>query len=354
VKPYVQDRDLTLYCGDALQVLSGLPSESVHMCVTSPPFFGLRDYGVEGQIGLEASPDEWVMRLVHVFWEVRRVLRRDGVLFVEVGDSYASNGPGGMDGSTLTKGGRQPRSNRDVPKPAPAGLKPKDLIGAPWLLAFALRADGWYLRSCIVWHKPNAMPESVTDRPTTAHSYVFLLSRSARYFYDAEAIREPAPWERWGDQTTPKHNGTETASGWLEPKSKTELHEKYVNPGNRTANGPASRAAKERQGADAKRRGFDQRLELAAGKNARSVWTIPTEGFPDAHFATFPQALVERCIKAGSPLGGTILDPFFGAGTTGLVARRLGHRCIGIDLSEAYCRMAAERLAQLSLLAEAT
>jgi DNA modification methylase len=339
--PFVSDPDFTLYVGDALEVLRELPAESVHCALTSPPFYALRDYGMEGQIGLEASPEEWAARLVDVFREVRRVLRPDGTLWVECGDSYNTNGGGGTGKSTLggTPNTANPGSTQ-LGKRLVGGLKPKDLLGQPWLLAFALRADGWWLRQTIIWHKPNAMPESATDRCTTSHSYVFLLSKSARYHFDAEAIAEPAEWARWGDQTVPKHEGTPTAAGWIKPKTKAEL----VARGGRTTNG------KERT---TEMRGFDNRLERADGmKNPRSVWTIPTQGYPEAHFATWPEALVERILKAGCPEGGVCLDPFMGSGTTALVARKLGRRSIGIELSPEYATLAAKRLQQQSLFAE--
>ena len=375
--PFVEDADFTLYVGDALEVLRELPDESVHCAATSPPFYALRDYGVSGQIGLEDTPEEWADRLVAVFREVRRVLRNDGTLWVECGDSYVS-GQGGRQSAagelpTMTRFDRKeagekreglPSSfgERDVgPRFYPGrstGLKPKDLLGQPWLLAFSLRANGWWLRQCIIWHKPNGMPESATDRCTTNHSYVFLLSKQARYWFDADAIAEPAEWARWGDQTVPKYEGTDTASGWMKPKTKAELEAVqragdirrgfrgeddrssiYVNRGNRETNG------RRRQHEQHERRGFDNRLERADGmKNARSVWTIPTRGFPDAHFATWPEALAERIIKAGCPKGGTCLDPFLGSGTTSVVARRLGRKSIGIDLSAEYAEMAAERM----------
>lgn len=360
--PFVRDTDFTLWQGDAIDVLQTLDAGSVHCCVTSPPFYGLRDYGVDGQIGLEDTPDEWVARLVAVFRAVRRVLRDDGTLWVEIGDSYVS-GQGGRQSAVgeLPPSTRFDRKEagvrreglpssfgeRDVgPRFYPGrdtGLKPKDLLGQPWMLAFALRADGWWLRQEIIWDKPNAMPESVTDRCTTAHSKVFLLAKSARYSFNAEAIAEPAAWERWGDQTTPKYEGTNTATGWIKPKTKAEL----VARGGRTTNGQKPRTGE--------RRGFDNRLERADGmKNARSVWRIPTRGYPDAHFATFPEELPRRCILAGCPADGTVLDPFLGSGTTALVARHLGRKSIGIELNSDYCALAAKRLAQLSLLAEST
>lgn len=535
--PFVQDADFTLHVGDALKVLRELPDGSVHCALTSPPFYGLRDYGtgrweggdsghehdrvgarggrggsgtldkrsadampatvpastcscgavyVDSQIGLEDTPEEWCARLVDVFREVHRVLRPDGTLWVECGDSYVSG-----------QGGRQSVCPRFYPGRA-TGLKPKDLLGQPWLLAKALRepyytgrikderdriwlaamvdaegcihihkrkagssahtsfekADGtvseyvrrqdtygvmvsvsntseaiidrcaaivgrgskgaseagagvqkrkqtlyrwtvtgdqardllrelyphfvakqhearvalacprsgdeasacqeavkllhnggtttvdykppaslfeqgWYLRQAIIWAKSNAMPESAMDRCTTAHSYVFLLSKSARYHFDGEAIAENAAWERWGAQTTPKYEGTATTTGWIKPKSKLAL-----------------------QAIAEERRGFDNRMERTDGKkHPRSVWSIPTQGYPDAHFATWPEALAERIIKSGCPEGGVCLDPFMGSGTTALVARRLGRKSIGIELSREYAALAAKRLGQQSLFA---
>jgi DNA modification methylase len=222
-------------------------------------------------------------------------------------------------------------------------LKQKDLLLQPFELALALRADGWWLRQVIVWAKPNAMPESAKDRCTTAHSYVFLLSKQARYHFDADAIAEPAEWARWGDQTVPKYEGTATSTGWMQPKTKAELQHRNND-------------AYVRRRANDHRDQRDDRSIVSiadpATKNARSVWTIPTQGFPEAHFATWPEALVERIIKAGCPEGGTVLDPFMGSGTTALVARRLGRRSIGVELNPSYCEMAARRLGQQSLLAE--
>lgn len=379
LSPFVEDVDFTLYCGDALEVLRQLPAESVHCALTSPPFYGLRDYGVDGQIGLEETPDEWVQRLVAVFAEVRRVLRADGTLWVECGDSYAGSrcGPAGDDvtGRHVVQSDAFVKSKRSGKRwgggdIAVAELKPKDLMLQPFMLAMALRADGWWLRQIIVWHKPNAMPESATDRCTTAHSYVFLLSKSARYHFDADAIAEPAAWERWGDQTVPKHEGTDTAAGWIQSKTKRELqgeqdhrYEGLVGqtwkPRTKAEIGAAGGGRQAPNGLELERRNlvgstFNNNPNLRGGdgtKNPRSVWTIPTRGFPGAHFATWPEALVERILKAGCPEGGTCLDPFFGSGTTGVVARRHGRRTVGIELNVDYCRMAAERLQQLSLLA---
>ena len=437
---YLDDGDFRLYHGDALETLKTLPDESVHMCVTSPPFYGLRDYGtgtweggeaqcdhlgepfrtkaklnenwgegyadvknaedrqpfkavcgkcgarrVDQQIGLEETPDQWVAKLVDVFREVRRVLRSDGTCWVEVGDSYAgswtaqSHVPGSRpDVISATSIAAGPQKTRTGSIPAGAPYKPKDLIGAPWLLAFALRADGWWLRSDVVWSRPNPMPESVTDRPTKSHSYLFLLSKGARYFFDQEAVREPAEYGRsvWnGDQ-------------WSSSKGVRGGYS--VEPGNGSG-----------------------------GRNVRSVWEIATQPYPEAHFATYPEELVRRCILAGTsergccpecgapwqrqvevshteagrgnnnmarkgqnpdaftgrpyetrmlkatstlgwhpscghgldPVPCTVLDPFGGSGTTALVARKHGRRSVLVELSETYCELAARRLSQLSLLA---
>ncbi len=434
---YLSDPDVTLYHGDALDVLKTLPDESVDCCITSPPFYGLRDYGVDGQIGLEASPDEWVAQLVAVFSEVRRVLTKRGTLWVECGDSYAANNQGSRKGAAATKGGvhgHAPNSWGGGQQTAiPHPTKPKDLLGQPWLLAFALRADGWWLRQAIIWHKRNAMPESVTDRCTTSHSYVFLLAKSARYYFDAEAISEPAEWARWGDQTTPKHNGTDTAAGWIGPRSKDDLLAERTGRGKQGETAAAAAAGNdasarrydgfnERWEASGRKgngqrersgdmRGFDEREDRADGrKNARSVWDIPTQGFSEAHFATFPEELVRRALLAGCPeqvcrecgkarervvevefhqrqinngksrghaagpaklpsgttrvrtsgftdcghdayRPGIVLDPFMGSGTVALVARKQNRRAIGIELNADYCEMAARRLAQQSLFA---
>lgn len=260
----------TFLTGDVLETLKTLPNESVYCCVTSPPYFGLRDYGVEGQIGVEPTPDEYVNKLVNAFREVKRVLRKDGTLWVNLGDSYDA----------------------------------KNLIGIPWRVAFALQADGWFLRSDIVWDKPNAMPESTRDRPTKGHEYIFLLSKSKKYYYDADVIKEPAKWERWGKQTTKKRNpGT---MWWVPDKTKEELTSRTT-------------------------------------KNKRTVWRVPTKPFKGAHFAVFPPDLIRPCILAGSPIGGQVLDPFGGSGTVAMVANELGRDSIYIDLNPEYTEMAKVR-----------
>ena len=427
VEPWLDDGDVRLYHGDCLEVLRQLPDRSVHMCATSPPFYGLRDYGtgmweggdphhthdrtgarggrggsgapgkntvgatpatvpvpacscgaryIDPQIGLEDTPDQWVARLVDVFREVRRVLRDDGTLWVEIGDSYHGGGYSnhdinGPDWKAEMNGDKRRSRQQDLKRANPQ-LKPKDLVGQPWMLAFALRADGWYLRSEIIWSRPNPMPESVTDRPTKAHSTIFLLSKSARYFYDADAIREP--YQPDGRKVT-------TVKG-TDASAQHRDGERWPNP---------------------------------AGANARSVWSVPTEPTPFAHFATWPQKLVARMVRAGTsekgccpecgapwtrvtedahdaegrttngqkprtserrgfdvrmvkttetlgwqpscdcestdPVPCVVLDPFMGSGTTALVARNLGRHSVGIELNEEYLQIAAEhRLAQQSLL----
>ncbi len=441
MKPWLSDPDVDIHVGDALEVLRGLPDGSVDCCVTSPPYWGLRDYGtgswtggnadcdhdqrrrendedslsakqigpsrdslagrdscrkcgahrVDRQLGLEATPDLYVAGMVAVFAEVRRVLADHGTLWLNIGDSYAANGAtghGGWDGNNKNPDGtaRQNRQAGDKWSPTPTavgGLKPKDLCGIPWRLAFALQADGWWLRSDIIWAKPNPMPESVTDRPTKAHEYVFLLSKRPSYWFDQEAVREPhTPDGRLKTIHAHAVNGS---------------HENYANMGT------------------------DQERWPNGGRNVRSVWSIATQPYPDAHFATFPEELPRRAILAGCPewvcatcgkarerlversggtwekrkeaghpirygadqppkglpswpegtfgdvaaqtVGwsdcghaayrpGTVLDPFLGSGTTAHVARKHGRRCVGIELNETYAELAARRLQQLSLLAE--
>jgi DNA modification methylase len=444
--PAIHDPDLIVYHGDALTILQGLTSESVHCVCTSPPYWGLRDYGTatwvggdpdcdhrvggqvpqtrapdaaivagvrpgvdasrcldcdairqDDQLGLERTPEEYVAKLVAVFREVRRVLRRDGTCWLNLGDSYASDAAKGGSGTFNGRNGR----GENYARPGLGDLKPKDLVGVPWRVAFALQADGWYLRSDVIWAKPNPMPESVRDRPTSAHEHVFLLTRSPRYFYNADAIAEPAQdWTRGGPGTgilTTEHYGAD-------------------NGGNA---GLAALAARYKNG------------DAPPTRNARNVWEIDTQPFPGAHYAVMPGKLAARCIAAGTPEGGVcqtcaapfsraweyahtprhsgaekrretaaqnaqqgitskegtrpngavgsatpkidhgwqptctcehpaddlglaakaiVLDPFFGAGTTGLVARRMGRACVGIELSADSVTLASERLNQLSLL----
>jgi DNA modification methylase len=290
-----------LLTGDCRAILPTLRSESVHCVVTSPPYWGLRDYGVAGQIGVEASYTDYVEIMRGVFAEVRRVLRADGTLWLNMGDCYAAaqNGRSARDTKIY---GHDNRTFRDKPfSTIGNGLKPKDLVGMPWRVAFALQADGWYLRSDIIWSKPNPMPESVTDRPTKAHEYVFLMSKSERYFYDRDAIRE-------------------------EPTGRTDSIVHFGHGPHAQSHTP------------------NYQLDGLVGRNKRTVWQIPTAPFPEAHFATFPPALIEPCILAGCPKDGTVLDPFGGAGTTGLVADRLGRNAILIELSHDYAAIAEKRI----------
>jgi len=299
-----------IICGDAAQELKKLPEKSTHCCVTSPPYYGLRDYGQEGQLGLEKTPEEFVDNLVSVFREVRRVLRDDGTLWLNLGDSYARMGSDSYATGKNAKVANQINERCKRMSKPPAGFKHKDLIGIPWRVAFALQSDGWYLRQDIIWHKPNPMPESVKDRCTKAHEYIFLLSKNQKYFYDAEAVKEPAKWERWGNQTEKKkHPGT---GKFLGGKMLDEL-------------------------------------PIKTTKNKRSVWTIPTKPCKEAHFAVFPPTLIQPCILAGCPENGTVLDPFFGAGTTGIVAQQHNRKYIGIDISAEYCEIAKARIAAAEL-----
>ena len=383
------DGQARFYAGDVRAVLRELPANSVHCCVTSPPYWSLRDYGTPGQLGLEATPEEYIANMVDVFREVRRVLHKDGTLWLNIGDSYAGapvgtfNGGGFKDASAVS-GGRDLSgiANGSRLSKVVSGLKPKDLVGIPWMLAFALRADGWWLRQDIIWAKPNPMPESVTDRCTKAHEYVFLLSKSARYYYDADAVREAAQ-----DRPQP-----DPADKTISPNATEWLDNRYAPGASGYGHNPA-------------------------GRNKRSVWTIATESFPESHFATFPQALVKPCILAGTSDHGvcsecgapwarvtdkvgevsnggyrkradapgaklsatsafrgaaipvmattgwaptckheapvvpaTVLDPFLGSGTTAMVAKALGRHAIGIDLNPTYLAMAAKRCAQMGLM----
>jgi DNA modification methylase len=373
----------TVITGDCLDALPAIPAGCVQTCVTSPPYFGLRDYGHDGQIGLEPTPDQFVAALVRVFREVRRVLRDDGTVWLNLGDSYNNRSvarPSSHQGGLGFTNDSIERSWADQTKLGlsrlsftDGGLKEKDLLGIPWMVAFALRADGWYLRSDIIWHKPNPMPESVTDRPTKSHEYLFLLSKGPRYFYDADAIREAA--QDWGerDRQGPLYDGS-------------------VGPQNGHS-------------------GLRDLNHAESGRNKRSVWTVATQPYPGAHFATFPPRLIEPCILAGTPeracslcgapwqrvvertpmlvrptpkreawqatdehartqtggtmleppttrtIGfepscghdapatpGTVLDPFAGAGTVGVVAGQLGRTFIGIELNPAYADMARARI----------
>lgn len=297
--------------GDCRTLLATLPAGSVQCCVTSPPYYNLRDYGNAAQIGLERTPDAYAAEIVAVFAEVRRVLTDDGVCWINIGDSYSgSANSGGANGARSNgagngKAGECVRMTGLRSKAGP-GIKPKDLLMIPARVAMGLQADGWWLRSEIIWHKPNPMPESCKDRPTSAHEKVFLLTKRATYYYDADAIREPA--------STNSHGGRPIEGGAKQQAIEQQIGGRMGIPADKS------------------------------GRNARNVWTITPKPFMGAHFATMPPELVERCIKAGSRPGDTILDPFAGAGTTALVASRLDRKSIGIELNPEYAAMARQRV----------
>ena len=324
--------------GDCRDTLATLPAGSVQCCVTSPPYYGLRDYGVDGQIGLEDSPSEYVAQIVAVFREVRRVLRDDGTLWLNLGDAYAS----GNRGWRATNEKNEARAMERRPSD-PEGIKPKDLLGIPWMVAFALRAEGWYLRKDIIWHKPNAMPESVKDRPTSAHEYLFLLTKQGRYFYDAGAIMEAVSVPDWDDGSR-VFGGTNKSGANINHGARTTgrvgtKRKRGVPPYHATYD------SSDQSGLDSVGRGN--------GRNARDVWTIPTQPYGGAHFATMPPGLAERCNKAGSRPGDTVLDPFGGAGTTGLAADRLRRDAILCELNPEYADLMRTRIVgDASLLAE--
>ncbi len=268
--------------GDCRKVIRKIADTSIDCVITSPPYWGLRNYEAAGQLGMEATPEEYVENLRRLFREIHRILKEDGTVWLNLGDCYAGGSYTGKNDVNVKTPGRSNLSAR-APKGKWRGLPAKNLIGIPWRVAFALQADGWFLRSDIIWHKPNPTPESVPDRPTRAHEYIFLLSKSAKYFYDGDAIREPYLSKDYA----------------------------FANP---------------------------------KGKNRRSVWTVAPKPYRAAHFATYPAELIEPCIKAGCKEGGVVFDPFFGAGTTGVVAERLNRSCIGIELNPDYAAIAAARL----------
>lgn len=366
---------IRILVGDVRDRLKALPSDSVHCCVTSPPYWGLRDYGVDGQIGLEASPAEFVATMVEVFEEVRRVLRPDGTCWVNMGDSYAAGGQGAGAGP-CKQDSNKGTLRLDRPRRAPLGLKPKDLCMMPHRLAIALQDAGWWVRQDIVWAKPNPMPESVRDRCTKSHEYIFLLTKSEKYYFDQEAIAEPVSpgtharlsqnvQEQMGSARVPgKTNGNMKAVGRgtgvgfghgydrvKKPRATANIPAGWATGTERrehrnlTGNYTAERKLAATGSGTKNNRSFDAAMAIMPDtRNKRSVWTIVTQPFKEAHFATFPTELPETCIKAGCPIGGMVLDPFFGAGTTGLVADRLQRDCIGIELNPAYAEIARKRI----------
>lgn len=303
-----------IHCGDTTSVLKTLPAESINCIVTSPPYYGLRNYNVNGQIGLEDSPEKFIKNLVGVFMECHRVLKKDGTMWVVIGDSYAGSGRGI---GSVNKKGVQPKASftGNFLKPYRFnGYKNKDLMGVPWMMAFALREHGWYLRQDIIWHKPNPMPESVRDRCTKSHEYIFMFSKSPRYYFDHSAMREPAAYKARKNNTRPP------SKKYLQQNTGAPV-QTFQHGGGRcnTVNGEFVR-------------------------NKRDVWSVQTRAFKGAHFATFPPALITPCIRAGCPPSGVVLDPFMGAGTTAMVARQLGYNYIGIELNPDYIAIAMERL----------
>lgn len=307
----------TIHLGDNLTTMKTWPDSFVQTCVTSPPYFGLRDYGVEGQLGLEATPEQFVEKLVAVFSEVRRVLRDDGTLWLNLGDSYNTYGGNRGESAGINKNPQSamPKVRKEYGLTVKS-LKNKDLIGIPWMVAFALRADGWYLRSDIIWAKKNCMPESVTDRPTKGHEHIFLLSKSDRYFYDHQAIKEPV--------------------------TESSIARVSQNDGN-----PNWNTERDRSGGVQNEQTMDITKMVSADgmRNKRDVWHVATQPFKEAHFATFPPDLIAPCILAGAPRGGLVLDPFMGAGTTALVAARHDRRFLGCELNPEYLAIAHVRIA---------
>jgi DNA modification methylase len=327
-----------IICGDCLEVLKTLPDESVNCCITSPPYWGLRDYGVDGQLGLEKTPEEYVAHIVEVLREVRRVLRNDGTCWLNLGDSYAgsmkgANGDGTwQDRSNCKQGTNIGALNIPPQKAKDIGLKPKDLVGIPWLVAFALRADGWYLRQDIIWAKPNPMPESVTDRCTKSHEYVFLLAKSQKYYYDKDAIAEPS------ETFENRPSGVERNREYGYDSKENLYPEAYRK--NIVGNISERGITRTTEGLNLK----TQAEKTKETRNRRSVWTVTTKPFSEAHFATFPEALIEPMVLAGCPEGGIILDPFMGAGTTGMVAKKNYRSFIGIELNQKYIDIATNRI----------
>lgn len=319
---------------DCVKAMQGMKGKSVNCCVTSPPYFGLRDYGHEGQIGLEETPDAFVAKMVEVFREVHRVLRDDGTLWLNLGDSYAGSGKGrwGDGSSQLDPNSKQATSKGTsegkLVKSETPGLAQKQLIGIPWRVAFALQADGWYLRQEIIWHKPNPMPESVRDRCTKSHEQIFLLSKSPRYYFDSDAIKEPAIYGPRGSEFNTGKTGANKDRDWNKQRDSVKQ------------GGFKGKGATPGTGQSAFRAMVDMR-------NKRDVWTVATAPFKGSHFATFPPKLIEPCILAGCPVDGVVLDPFGGSGTTAYTANAVGRHAILIDLNESVVEFTRNRLATL-------
>ena len=370
----------TILVGEVLARLAGLPDNSVQCCVTSPPYWRLRDYGAEGQLGLEATPELYIERMTAVFREVKRVLRDDGTLWLNIGDSYSCSGRGGNPEESPYRMQAKNAGSLVAPTKVPPGCKPKDLCGIPWMLAFALRADGWYLRQDIIWSKPNPMPESVSDRCTKAHEYVFLLTKRSRYYCDMEAIKEDCTSDHLAGNNSHKgstayeegddHHRTKQGlvkfaqksrkikvlGGWdlgagghgtIHRGGRTEAT--YRTLGDKGVSADSTEVRSGKGAAFGRGAGWrDDPTTQVEKRNKRSVWTIATQPYAEAHFATFPEALVEPCILAGSKEGDTILDPFCGSGTTGVVALRYHREFTGIELNADYAVLANKRIGKES------
>jgi DNA modification methylase len=328
----------TILQGDWLGVLKTLPDESINCVVTSPPYWGLRDYGVNGQLGLEPSPYEYVSNLVDGFEEIRRVLRPDGTIWLNLGDCYCSTSPGTMPDVTHQDGTLEgtKRAKKVRRRLQPEGIKPKDLVGIPWRVAFAFQNYGWYLRSDIIWHKPNPMPESVRDRPTKSHEYLFLLSKSEKYYFDVKAYAEPCresnadrPRMGQGEKTIyrQKRKTMPMPAGWATGKGK------------HTAVSHCRPDVWKKTGLT-----VPQKVATTETRNRRTVWTIPIQPYKGSHFATYPIRLIEPCILAGCPEGGIVFDPFMGAGTTAIAAVKHGRNYLGIELNPEYINLANQRI----------
>lgn len=332
ITPYYQDESVSLHHGDALDVAKALPAGGADCIVTSPPYFGLRDYGEPGQYGLEDSPAQYVENMRALFAELRRVLADDGTLWLNLGDSYYSGrgnpGPNADDRKNIARRGWV----RPVDRPGREWAKPKDLLGIPWRVAFALQDDGWTLRNDIIWHKPNAMPESVVDRLAGRHEHVFMLAKSKRYWFDLDPIRELYDGDREASRRSRSgrvNKANSVKKSWVPPESR-----------------PAAWNDQSNMGATGRRHTWTDK----GGRNPGDVWEIPTQPFPGAHFAVMPPKLAQRCIAAGCKPGGTVLDPFSGSGTTGMAAQRLGRKYIGIDLNAEYLELSLRTRLQAAAL----
>ena len=316
--------------GDSERMLRTLPDESVNCCVTSPPYYALRDYGIQEQIGLEETPEKYIERLVNVFREVKRVLRDDGTLWLNIGDSYCGTGSKGDYKDPKFANGRNGQSASLTQKVQ--GCKSKDLIGIPWMLAFALRNDGWYLRQDIIWAKPNPLPEPVKDRCTKSHEYIFLLSKSAKYYFDHEAMQEDAV------------SSDKRPSALTRDKAKDYQPKDRTNP--EAYRHPIGGIKRKETGDEAFRTSSGNEYVPTGKRNKRDVWTVQSQPCKEAHFAVYPEKLIEPCILAGCPKDGTVLDPFGGSGTTGLVADKLGRNAVLIELNPDYIEIAKKRIGQ--------